>query len=171
MDFRIVVYGEKHAALTIEGIGNQAVNLRPALEEIYLTALDIEQELFEKEGARGGFPKWEKLTWEHLRWKVRRGMSPEILRMRDDLYYAMTTYRSRHAFVRFDKTGFVWRPVNPVYKFHMTGYTTRTNKVTKVPARPFVRFTEQDRQAFGREIARHLMRKRGKGPATQVTFT
>lgn len=154
VDFRISIYGEKRAASVIEDIGEQAVNLRPAFEEIYLTALDIEQELFEKEGARGGWPRWTRLSFRQLQYKVRRGLSPEILRMTDKLLGAMTQFKSPEAFVRFDKNGFTWKPKDPAYKFHMTG-------TYKMPSRPFVRFTEQDRTAFAREIGRHLMRRRG----------
>jgi phage gpG-like protein len=159
--FRISVYGVNHAEQTFDNIGDNAANIRPALEEIYLTMLDIEQELFEKEGARGG-PRWAKLDIDWLKWKIKRGFSPEILRWRDNLYYAMTVYRSRHAFVRITQEAITLRPINEVYHYHMTGTST-------MPKRTFVRFTQQDKDAFAREISRHLTR--GRTPlTTKVDF-
>jgi len=175
--FRITVYGEKHAEIALLSLGEKARYMRPALEEIYLTVLDIVEETFDREGARGGFPKWDPITiaWEKRKHKVRPGMP--ILVFDSELKASVTQYRHPQQFLRIDQTKIVFASRLKRGKWHQKGWQqkskgftlgsnvsfggssqrrTRAGKV-KVPARPFIRFSESDRNAFGREIMRHVI--------------
>jgi phage gpG-like protein len=152
VDFYFVTQGERHAASVIESMGVQAANLRPALEEIYLTALDIIDETFDKEGERGGFPHWEMVAWQTSQEKARKGQDPRILRATGLLHESMTQYRHPLQYSRIERYKIVLssRLVRGVV--HQRGSAT-------VPARPYVRFTETDAAAFAREILRHITKR------------
>lgn len=163
--FTIRVYGTNEAAEHIAGIGQNALNARPAMEQIYLTILDIEQEAFEKEGARGGFSKWQRLAISTVIRKVKRGMPSSILRESDKLMNAMTTYRSRDAYTRIEKDRIIFQPkmtkdAIPYGRIQQKGGRAGG---ADIPARPYIRFSKQDSAAFGRELARHVMKRHGTG--------
>jgi len=187
---QITIYGEKHAARVLEGIGDRAMNARPAMEEIYLTMLDIEEETFEKEGARGGFPRWVPNAFATIEWKARHKYHPAILRATDKLRTAMTTFHHPDQIVRISGIQIQFQPkltTIPYGRIQQKGGRTKVTtgkgpggKVTagrdkrgrqrflrtyvKIPARPYVRFTESDADAFSKEVMRHLMRQKpGQG--------
>lgn len=186
-NFHITVLGEKHAAQTLEGIAEQAANTRPAMEEIYLTILDIEDEAFDNEGARAGFPKWEEILLSTVLRKAAKKPpgDPRILHDTLRLRRGATGYRSKDQYTRIEQNKIVFMPrvmyrgVN-IAKLHQFGYSIRIKSYmewddkmqrnraqthAKVPARPIVRFSKRDADAFGRELMRHLTR-RAKGPGT-----
>jgi phage gpG-like protein len=189
---QIQVFGEKQAARRLENIGDQAANARPAMEEIYLTILDIEDETFDREGARGGFPRWLQNAPATLLWKARHRYHPAILRATDALRTAMTTYRHPDQVVRISNVQIMFQPKLtriPYGRIQQKGGRTKMTQgkgpggkvtatrfqggrerrvfirqYTHIPARPYVRFTESDANAFAKEILRHIMRpKLGRG--------
>lgn len=189
VETRITIYGEKHAARTLEGIGDRAANARPAMEEIYLTILDIEEETFEKEGARGSFPRWVENSFATIEWKARHRYHPAILRATDKLRTAMTTYRHPDAITRITGLQIQFQPkltaipygriqykggkVQNTGSFKMKGARLTGNlKIVAgaIPPRPYIRFTELDANAFAKEIMRHLMRPQKGAGKLGVTF-
>lgn len=151
--FRISVSGVHHAASFLEGMAENARNPRAALEEIYLTFLDIVGETFDASGARGGFPVWKSLQLDTVVRKVKLGLDPRILRATGAMHEALTSYRSPEVSVRIDRYGITFNPRMLRARVAQTGGG-------RVPARPWVRLTESDRKAFSREIARHLVKRR-----------
>lgn len=143
----------------IEGLGRNARNPRAALEEIYLTVLDIIGETFEAQGARGGFPRWARLQLSTVVDKATRGADPRILFDSSELFESMTTYRHPLQQVRIDNSGITLAPRLARGRIHQKGAKgLGTRGQAELPARPFIRFTESDRQAFAREILRHLVK-------------
>lgn len=169
MEFRIVVFGAHAAKEYIEGLGTQAANARPAFEEIYMTILDIEQEAFERQGARDGFPRWAPLAPATILWKIKRKLRPEILRATDRMMKAFTTYRSPDMVTRIEKDKIVFTPKSsaiPYARVHQEGYVdenSRRGSYGELPPRPPVRFSKSDQAAFAREIVRHITRRSGPG--------
>jgi phage gpG-like protein len=156
--FKIVTQGASHAASVIEHMGERAANPRPALEEIYLTALDIIDENFEAEGARGGHARWADNLLTTLIWKARKGYDPRILRATGELKESMTTFRHPEQYSRIERYKIVLSSRLLRGKLHQRGYgvVQKGGGRTAVPARPYIRFTQGDARAFAREIARFL---------------
>lgn len=170
MRFHVVTYGVKQAEQHLEQIASRTVNARPAFEEIYLTILDIEHEAFDNEGARSGFSKWTKLTINTIIHKAKKSLSSHILQESERLYGAMTTYRSPDAYVRIEKDKIVFAPKLPYGRIHQKGgITGGFTAGSVVPARPYVRFSQTDANAFGREIMRHVM-GRGRSGSIGVNY-
>lgn len=188
---QVVVFGEKHAASVLEGIADRAANARPAMEEIYLTILDIEDEAFANEGARSGFPRWANLSMATILWKAKHKYHPAILQATGLLREVMTTYRHPGAVVRISALEITVQPkltVVPYARIQQKGGRTKmtqgkgpggkvavgryegrggnkgrvkfARQYTNIPARPYVRFSEADATAFGKEVMRHIMRPR-----------
>jgi phage gpG-like protein len=160
MDFRIVVFGDKHAASRLEGIAANAANTRPAMEEIYLTILDIEEEAFDNEGARSGFTRWHKLALATVVYKVKRHLSPAILEETGRLRTAMTTFRHPDQYSRIERDKIVFSPRLPSIPYGRIHQFGGVAGGSLIPARPYIRFSETDKQAFGRELLRHVMKDR-----------
>lgn len=163
MIFTIRVYGVNEAAETIESFGRQAANARPALEEIYLTMLDIEHEAFEKEGARSGFPKWTKLALSTIIRKVKKKMNPRILQESERLMRSMTQYRSSDAYTRIEQTRIIFQPKLTAIPYGRIQKKGGHAGGANIPPRDYIRFSLLDRQAFAKEMMRHLSSKRGPG--------
>lgn len=163
MNFTIRVYGVDEAVARFEGIAAAAVNARPAMEEIYLTMLDIEQEAFEKEGARSGFAKWQKNALSTVIRKVKRHMSTTILRESDRLMNAMTTYRSKDAYTRIERDRIIFQPKMTNIPYGRIQQKGGSAGGADIPARQYIRFSKTDQQAFARELVKHLTRHQGPG--------
>lgn len=142
--------------------------MRPALEEIYLTVLDIVEETFDTEGARGGHEKWDPITFAYEKWKMKRRPGTPILVFDSELKASVTTYRHPQQFLRIDQTKIVFasklkrgewhqKGWKPNVKFRSAKSVGRSKGAGRVGKRPFIRFTEADRNAFGREILRHVV--------------
>lgn len=56
MDIRAEVLGEEIVHRRLVGIGHRAGNMAPALREVARLWMDLEQEVFDSEGASGGKP-------------------------------------------------------------------------------------------------------------------
>lgn len=157
--FKIITRGTVEAAMMLEGLGNRTLNMRPAFEQIYLTALDIIDETFDTEGARDGQEKWARLKLATVVWKAKQKLDPRILRAGGHqgatLHEAMTTFRHPDQYVRIERTKIVLAPKMLRGKVHQKG-----RRDGSIPARPFVRFSERDQQAFAREILRWVARGR-----------
>lgn len=167
MQFRIITFGAKHAATTLTDIGNRAVNARPAFEEIYLTILDIVDEIFDTEGERGGHEPWLGLTPGHLRFKRKRNKDLRILREDGDLHASVTQFRHPQQFLRIGQDHIQFKSKVPFADVHYKGQkkkgvgsrTPGTGAFNRgIPARPFIFFNEQDRRAFAKEILTHLIK-------------
>lgn len=169
MIFTIRVYGVDEAAETLESFGHQALYARPALEEIHLTMLDIEHEAFEKEGARSGFTKWQKLALSTIIRKVKRKMDPRILQESGRLMRAMTHYRSPDAYTRIEATRIIFQPKSTAIPYGRIQKRGGHAGGANIPARDYIRFSALDRRAFAKEMMRHLASKRGSG-RIGVTF-
>jgi hypothetical protein len=78
----------------------------------------------------------------------------------------MTTYRHPLQTARIERDKIVFMPRTIKGKAHQKGYKIGIKAFkgdrpfTDVPARPFVRFTQEDGQAFAREILRYVARGR-----------
>ncbi len=154
MEFRVVTQGTRLIRLKLVRMTERAEHAKPAMNEIYLTILDIIDETFEKEGARSGLPRWAADT---VRWEVKKiklGLDPRILRATGELHESMTTYRHPLQYVRVENAKVVINSKLMRGKVAQKGYAKGG-----IPARPYVRFTKMDSHAFGREVMRYIMQK------------
>lgn len=175
MQFRIVTFGAKQAAAHLTDIGNRAVDVRVPLTEIYLSILDIVEEIFAREGQYAGNDKWLELSTDHLRAKRKLGKDLRILRMDGDLHASVTQMNHPDQFKRIARDHIVFKSTRPFADVHFRGQRkkgigSRTPGSAAfhrgVPARPFIAFSESDRRAFAREILRHLIKTKQIGPGT-----
>lgn len=168
--FSVVTYGTKVVEQYLKGVAVNARDIRPALDEIYVTILDIEEEAFEKEGARSGFPPWEPLTLSTVLRKLKRGGDPRILRETNDLMRSVTRFRDRQQYARIERDKIVFSSRRPFARVHQEGKSfTISGRNIDIPARPFIRFSQTDSEAFGREILRHVTKRRpGVGTTRNV---
>jgi len=156
--FKIVTYGEEKAAINFEQMGLRAFNARPAFERIYLRMLDIEQEIFEREGNRGQAP-WEILTLTWLSEKVEQGLDPRILHATGRLRRSMTTFRSPDQYTRIERSKIVFASKRAYAITHQKGWPS-----SGIPQRRFVHFTKIDQREFAIEILNHIRGRRvGRG--------
>lgn len=165
VEFTIKTFGVETAAAAIESLGWQATNVKPAMEEIYEVILDIVDETFDTEGARGGFKPWPPNTPVTIDEKARFGLGPGVLVSSGTLRDAMTSPRHPYQSARILKTHIVFAPKSMPRKrkgksrrgsynygrLHQTGEGN-------MKKRPFIRFTFDDQQAFAKEIERHIMK-------------
>lgn len=152
MIWKIVSYGEKVAAINLEEMGQRAMHARPAFEQIYLTILDIEDEMFDRSGARGQ-AEWLPISIETINRKVRDGLSPEILQATGDLRASLTQYRHHLQSSRIEQTKIVFSSRRPFARLHQEGKGGMTK-------RRFIHFTRADHAAFAREIVRYVRGRR-----------
>lgn len=170
MQFRVVTYGATTAAANLAQMGANAINARPAFEEIYLTMLDIEDEMFERQGARGQ-PRWTPLGYRQIVDKRRKGQDPRTLIATGLLRASVTTYRHPMQYTRIERDKIVFGSQRPFAKVHQKGQKQGRDAAFNtdifgnliprsggVPQRKFIHFTEQDENAFAREILRHVVR-------------
>lgn len=170
--FRITVYGERKVAHDIDELANRMVATRPAIEEIYLTILDIEDEIFDSQGARGGDPRWAPVSPQWRKRKTSLGGDPRILHFRHKLRESVTQYRHPDQYVRLERDKIVFGSRLPYARIHQKGEKKfggerglalgiKNQQVALgegVPKREYIKFTDADAKAFAREVSRYIMK-------------
>lgn len=157
MRFTIVSSGVLRAAWTIRGLGEQADNMRPAMEDIYMTILEIEDEIFRSQGTRGGREGWlpDSLAWTQE--KYRRGLHPGTLQAEGLLRDSVTRWRHPLQYARIEKHKIVFKSQRPFADLHQKGEGG-------MPKRQFIYFTKQDALGFAKTIKDHIMTPTGNRP-------
>ncbi len=155
MDLKIVVQGADIAERHIMEAAHDAADIRIPLAEIYLTILDIIDEMFDREGERQGHPRWtaDKIAQVVYKAKHDPPLNPHILQATSALKIAMTTYRHPMQFVRIEKTKIVISSKMLRGKVHQVGSPS-----AHIPARPYIMVSESDSNMMAREILRHVTR-------------
>lgn len=92
VEVSISLFGDKIFKRRIQAMRHRAKNMSPVLSKIGDQWLDIVEEQFATEGARGGSP-WEKLARET---KFQRGSAHPILVRSGDLLIEMTNPQNLH---------------------------------------------------------------------------
>jgi phage gpG-like protein len=144
------------AAIDLRSLGTRALRARPAMEEIYLTVLDIVEEQFETQGRRGG-EEWTPIDDVWLARKLREGRDPRILHSTGHLRASVTQYRHRSQYVRIEDHKIVFRSQTPYADVHQFG-GARFGR-PDIPKRQFVKFLKRDQQAFAKEILKHVTKQ------------
>jgi phage gpG-like protein len=148
----ISLFGDKVFKRKILAVRYRAKNMSPVLGRIADQWLDIIEEQFTTEGARGGNP-WTKLSRET---KLRRGSAHPILVETGDLLIEMTDPGSVKV---TDDEIRMELPRDVVARSHQHGFfNTRAGR--SVPARPMVAFTEADRLKWRGSITDYLVNGR-----------
>lgn len=161
MGFRVVVYGMDALQLHFSEAVNRTYDMRAAFEEIYLTALDIIDENFDTRGARGGNKPWEMLSFQYIKYKAREypGHATDILEAAGDLRRSITTPNHPNQYKRVERDKVVFSSlVESIDGYRYGKVHQRGSKKANIPARPYIRFTEADATAFGKEIKAHVMK-------------
>jgi phage gpG-like protein len=166
--FRLVTYGVREIADDLEALGHRAINTRPIMEEIYLTILDIEEEIFDTQGIRLGGLKWPAITLQWRFAKAKRGADPRILHASGRLRDSVTKYRHPDQHVRIERDKIVFGSKLPYAKIHQTGSDQFFDEGGRVegglaisgglPQRKYIGFSQQDKANFTRGIERHIMK-------------
>ena len=148
----ITLFGHKFFQRRIRAMRYRARDMSPVLERIGDEWLDIIEEQFSTEGARGGTP-WRALSRET---KFRRGSAHPILIDTGDLLLE-TTDPSNIRVTDDEVTLDLGREV--VARSHQYGFQNqKANR--SVPARPIVAFTEFDVKRWRAEINDFLVNGR-----------
>jgi phage gpG-like protein len=158
MRFTIVSTGALRAAFRIRGLGEQAANCRPAMEEIYMMILEIEDEIFESGGARGGRQEWHPLSHDWLTSKWNRGKNVFVLQEDGTLRDSVTRWRHPLQYTRIERSKIVFRSQRPFADLHQKGEGG-------MPKREFIYFTKLDAERFAQQIKQHVMSRRAGGPS------
>jgi phage gpG-like protein len=93
-------------------------------------------------------------------WKAKRKLHPRILDMTGRLMSAMTSYRSSDVTTRLEKDKIVFTPQLTKMPYARIQQKGGHAGGVNIPARPYVRFSKSDQDAFAREILRHVMKNR-----------
>lgn len=174
-EVRVVVYGDRLVAHHLDELGFRAVEARPAMEEIYLTILDIVDEIFDSQGARGGDAPWQPVSPTWLERKVRLTGEPRILHFHHKLRESVTKFRHPDQYARVQRDKVVFGSRLPYAEVHQKGgkrfHATKKSATLVgadnvehsewigegIPQRQYIKFTGQDARAFGREVMRFMM--------------
>jgi phage virion morphogenesis protein len=109
-------------------------NLRPLMKNIAGIMADSVEENFEQEGRPD---KWEKLSPVTIKLRSKKGYWPgRILQMQGDLAVSITS--------KYDENSAIVG-TNKVYaSIHQFGGDAGRNKKVKIPARPYLKLTDED---------------------------
>jgi phage gpG-like protein len=164
VEFKIVSYGVPVVLRKIEMAQAAATNLKPALDKIMEYVFEVETELFDAEGERGG-PRWHPLSYRWLQTKRRKNLDLRILRATGDLYDSLTKWRHPLQILRIEgKTGkIVFGSKRPYARVHWDGLEFQyfvpgqdEPEVGSIPKRRFIRFTSQDRDDMADFLRTHI---------------
>lgn len=160
-DVRITLelFGDRQLDRELRVIGRRVDDLDPAFRAIFDRMVDINSENFWSQGARAG-SAWEDLKPATIREKARLGSpTPDVpLRRFGDLFDAMSFIPNVNNKVQYMKTAAVFfltgepAKIGPIHQHGAPG--------ANIPARPFFRFTSEDREEFVREIHHFIFKKR-----------
>lgn len=160
MRFTIVSSGALRAAWRIQGLARQAANVRPAMEEIYMMILDIEEEIFQSQGTRGGREGWTPLSlgWQRKKFSDESIGHVGILEYTGLLRDTVTRWRHPMQYTRIERSKIVFRSQRPFADLHQKGKGG-------MPQRQWIYFTKQDAMNFAQEIKDHIMQRTSVGPS------
>lgn len=115
-------------------LSQKAVNTVPLMRNIAGIMQDSVEENFEKEGRPD---KWEKLKPSTIKHRNKKGYWPgRILQMRGELAASITS--------KYDKNSAIVS-TNKIYAaIHQFGGDAGRNKKVKIPARPYLKLTDND---------------------------
>jgi len=156
-NFVISVQGIREVDYMFKGIGARANACQPVMESIYIDILEVVRENFDTEGGRTGSP-WMPVTLTTQIWKARHGYDPRILHATGELREAMSTFRHPLQYSRIEAFKIVIQSKLLRGKLHQVGYSiphhgfAGGSGFTKVDARPYLRFREDDRKRFAQKI-------------------
>lgn len=145
----ITLFGDKFFRRRILAMRHRAKNMSPILNKIGDDWLNITEEQFATEGARGGVP-WTKLARDT---KFRRGSAHPILIETGDLLIEMTNPENLRV---SDDEITLHLPNDIVARSHQYGYHN-VRAGHDVPARPMVAFTEVDRLKWRSDMTDFLV--------------
>ena len=153
--FRIIAMGEDIAKRKIIGMGNAALDTRPAMDLIVARMRLAFVGQFETLGRRGG-TVWPPVQPETLYYKRRRGLDLRTLHSSLDLRRSVTRSQDSNRYVRVHRDKIVYSTKVKYGKFHQKGYII-PGWEDRVPARPFLVLTKQDTIEFGKILQDHLV--------------
>jgi len=121
-------------------------NLRPLMKNISGIIMDSVEENFEKEGRPD---KWQELAKSTIKQRKKKGHWPgRILQVRGELASSITSY--------YDSDSAIVG-TNKVYAaIHQFGGDAGRGKKVKIPARPYLKLTENDQNQILKEVENHL---------------
>lgn len=122
-----------------------AVDRRTLMRRISGIMLHAVEENF----ARGGRPKWPQLSQKTIKARQKRGYWPgQILQVTGRLAGSISTYSDNDQAV----VG-----TNVVYaKIHQLGGKAGRGRKVEIPARPFLKLTDEDMETILNEVNEHL---------------
>lgn len=127
--------------------------------------LEIEDEIFESQGQRGGRAGWEPLSVGWINWKVNHGKDYRILHMDRHLRDSVSRYRHPSQFARLTKDKILFKSKLPYAEIHQKGSGVVPIGFSEVPKREYIYFTKTDAMAFASEIKKHIVSVRSGGPS------
>lgn len=149
MQFEIVIQGDKLVVEKFKKMGYAASFAVNAMNKVGLFMMEVEDEIFDYQGFRGGGPGWLPYSEEWGKRKEHEGLDLRILHAKLELRESMTKLGSPHQI--FDVTP------KSVNLGSTLVYADIENAI-----RPFTQFTPDDLREIRNIITEHLMKVWGE---------
>jgi phage gpG-like protein len=147
----ISVAGDVQVSRNILRVGDRAGDMSPAFDQIADDIMEIEEEQFDSQGARGG-AAWAPLKESTSARKRRLGLDPRILHATLDLRNSLTRRGDANQNLIIEPEYMVFGSDLPYIAPHQTGAPA-----VPLPVRRPINFTEQDRRGLVRTLQNFIM--------------
>lgn len=143
-----VIWQTEKALKHLRALADRLRDLRPAWGQVlsYMRLSTARQ--FASEGAHKQTP-WTPLNPQYAARKSRKYPGMPILRASDEMFESLIDFGSRNSIAEIELQSLTYGTRDPKARFHKTG-------TARMPARPFVLVTAQDRRAVKGIVRRHL---------------
>lgn len=148
----ITTEGEQVVNRVLMRFASNLATPRDALEEVGVIMRESVERQFETEGgyASGG---WKPLTPAHVAYKARHGLDPHILRATDRLMASLTRKADSDHIERHEGDALIFGSRVPYGIFHQSSQPR-----TKIPFRPPVAITAEDKRKMVKRVQAALLR-------------
>lgn len=155
----VSTFGFKQVSTKFNRMAHEAVDARPAFNEVTTYLMNVIDKTFSSEGRRGG-GSWKRLSTRWLRFKVSRGFDTRILHQHRPsvLRRSVTKRRARGQVLLITPHSMTLASNLDYAATQQFGRPSRG-----IPARPFIKTTPTDREQMRNIVRDHLMRPWQKG--------
>lgn len=136
---------------------SDAVNMRPAFNDVATLFMNAIDQTFESQGRRGG-GSWKRLSPKWAARKARKGLDPRILHMgrNHPLRRSLTKRRARGQILNIGPQSMTLESTIAYAARHQFGHD-------KTPARPYIKLTKYDTANAAQIVKNHLTRQWKRG--------
>lgn len=155
--FSITVDGNAQLLGAFNVVEQEISDWRPAWEQCEILFQQIEREQFETQGGHGG-GRWQSLSSAYAAWKQEKYSGQTILRLHDNLWYALTRASGDNAIREVEKESLTLGATGSGI-YHQRGTKRKLANGTEVimPARPPIVITQADVGKFSNRMLKQMI--------------